>query len=270
MDDLRVGRIARVLRQRLRLRQVDVGARSGVGRDVVHRIEHGRIGGMTVRTLRAVFAAFDAEVVVIVRWRGGELDRLVDRRHAQLGGRFTTMVHHIGWGSAPEVTYSEFGERGAIDALAWNPATRTLLVVEVKTELTSIEETLRRHDAKCRLAPRIARDRFGWDAADVARVLVLADTRTNRRAVGRHEALLSRVYPVRGRELPRWFRRPAGSIGGLLFLTDSGDVGGSHGSAPIQRVRRARTGPERPHPAGNAAASKLLSADPSIGERRPD
>ena len=58
-----------------------------------------------------------------------------------------------GWLTAAEVTYSGYGERGSIDLLAFHPATRTLLVVEVKTEIASVEETLRRHDAKVRLAP---------------------------------------------------------------------------------------------------------------------
>jgi hypothetical protein len=40
------------------------------------------------------------------------------------------------------VTFSIYGERGSIDLLAWHSETRTLLVVELKSELTSIEETL--------------------------------------------------------------------------------------------------------------------------------
>ena len=74
-----------------------------------------------------------------------------------------------------------YGERGSIDLLAWHEASRTLLVIEFKTELTSIEETLRRHDSKVRLAPGIARERFGWDPAVDARLLVLPEDRTARR-----------------------------------------------------------------------------------------
>ncbi|HEY4190087.1 MAG TPA: hypothetical protein VGM28_06685, partial [Candidatus Limnocylindrales bacterium] len=54
-----------------------------------------------------------------------------------------------------------YGERGSIDILAWHAATRTLLIVEVKTEIASAEEMLRRHDAKVRLGPAIGRERFG-------------------------------------------------------------------------------------------------------------
>ena len=48
-----------------------------------------------------------------------------------------------------------------VDLLAWQRATRTLLVVEIKTVLASSEEMLRRLDTKTRLGPIIAR-RFGW------------------------------------------------------------------------------------------------------------
>lgn len=145
------------------------------------------------------------------------------------------------WTSKPEASFSSFGERGSIDALAWNPGTRTLLVIEVKTELTSIEETLRRHDVKTRLAPSIARERFGWDAVDVARVLVLPDDRTIRRQVERHDEILRRAYPLRGVELSRWLDAPSGAVSGLLFLSIDDGVGARQRLAPVSRVRRSRT-----------------------------
>jgi hypothetical protein len=58
------------------------------------------------------------------------------------------------------VSYSVYGERGSIDLLAWHPAIRTLLVIEVKTEVSSVEAMLRKHDEKVRLAPRVAAERF--------------------------------------------------------------------------------------------------------------
>lgn len=156
-------------------------------------------------------------------------------------------IESEGWSSQPETSFSSFGERGSIDALAWNPRTRTLLVVEVKTELTSIEETLRRHDVKVRLAPAIARDRFGWDVAAVARLLVLPDDRTIRRQVERHDEILRRAYPVRGWELKRWLSAPEGAVSGLLFLPDADEVGVRRRLAPISRIRPPNGGPKRPN-----------------------
>jgi hypothetical protein len=133
------------------------------------------------------------------------------------------------------VTYSIYGERGSIDILAWHEASRTLLVVEVKTELVSIEETLRRHDAKVRLGRRVAEERFDWRPASVARLLVLPNAATARRRVQRHAAVLDRAYGARGDALRRWLVTPAGAVGGLLFVSLTRDASG--GRRPVARKR---------------------------------
>jgi hypothetical protein len=163
----------------------------------------------------------DADLVLVVRWRGGDLDRILDERHARLGAQFVRRLEELGWTVHPEVTFSIYGERGSIDLLAWHSETRTLLVVELKSELTSIEETLRRLDVKIRLAARIAAQRFGWRARDVARILVLPDDRTSRRRVEAHRGLLERAFPSPPSEVRRWLRRPSRSIAGVLFVSDS-------------------------------------------------
>jgi transcriptional regulator with XRE-family HTH domain len=245
VDDSRVGRIARVLRQRLGLRQADVAARAGLSREPITRVERGALEGLTVRSLRRIFRVFEAEAIVLVRWRGGELDRIVDRRHAALGGRIVGILDGRAWGMTPEVSFSEYGERGSIDLLAWHSASRCLLVVEVKTELTSIEETIRRHDVKTRLAPKIARERFGWDAGTVSRLLVLPDDRTARRRVEQHDAILRRAYPDRGWAVRRWLNAPAGSLSGIWFLSDAAGRDRRHTAAPRVRVRSASNRPLR-------------------------
>ena len=126
-----------------------------------------------------------------------------------------------GWSVQPEVSHSVYGERGSIDLLAWHEATRTLLVIELKTEITSIEETLRRHDSKVRLAPGIARERFGWDPAVISRLLVLPEDRTARRRIEEHRATFRRVYPLANAAVKRWLSDPQGSMAGILFLPDT-------------------------------------------------
>jgi transcriptional regulator with XRE-family HTH domain len=221
MDDLQIGRIARILRQRIGLRQSDVAARAGCSQSEVSLLDRGRIAAMSLGRLRKLFAVFDADLVVYVRWRGGDLDRLIDSRHASLAERITQLLELAGWIVVPEVSYSTFGERGSIDLLAWHPATRTLLVIELKSELTSIEGTLRQHDVKVRLGPTIARERFGWDPAAVARLLVLPDDRTARRRVEQHRAVFARAYPQRSVAIRRWLQAPVGALGGILFLPDA-------------------------------------------------
>ena len=197
MEDIRIGRIGRALRRRQRLRQVDLGRRVGVSQGEVSLFERGRISGMPIRTIRRILAGVDAELVLTIRWPGGDLDRVLDEAHARLGERVVGMLQGDGWGVAiPEVSFSVFGDRGSVDILGWHPATRSLLVIELKSEIASIEETLRRHDVKLRLARRIALERFSWDAVSVARLLVLPEHRTIRRQAEDKAKLFQSVHPA--------------------------------------------------------------------------
>jgi hypothetical protein len=116
-------------------------------------------------------------VEVIARWRGGELDRLRNVRHATLASAVAGYLLSLGWQVSPEVSFAIYGERGWVDILAWHPPSRTLLVVEVTTELVDIHDTLGVLDRKARLAPKIAQER-GWRPTSVAAWLVVADGST--------------------------------------------------------------------------------------------
>jgi transcriptional regulator with XRE-family HTH domain len=223
MDDVRLGARFRILRHHLQLRQADAGARSGVSQDLVSLVETGRIEEVSVRALRRLARALGGDLRIELRFRGGELDRLMDEGHAALVGAVTKRLDELGWETRPEVSFAVFGERGSIDIVAWHPGSRTLLVIEVKTELTSLEETLRRHDAKVRLAAGVVAERFGWRIVRTARLLVLPDATTPRRQVSRHAAVLDAAYPLRGSALRAWLRAPSGSISGLAFLPPTSD-----------------------------------------------
>lgn len=140
----------------------------------------------------------------------------------------------------PEVSYSEYGERGSVDLLAWHAATRTLLVIEVKSQLGAIELTIRKLDEKARPAPVVAVRRFGWHAVRTARVLVLPEEMTVRRLVERHETTFHRAFPTRGRNVRRWLRSPDGVIGGLWFLSLSDGTRHRWSRNTRTRVRVAR------------------------------
>jgi transcriptional regulator with XRE-family HTH domain len=249
MDDLRLGRIARALRHRLGIPQREAGRRGQTSQDAVSRVERGRIDGMTVGHLRRILAVYDAELKPFVRWRGGDVDRLLDRGHADLSERTLQLLEAFGWTLMAEVSYSIFGERGSIDLLAWHDSSRTLLVIEIKTELASIEETLRRHDAKARLARGIAEERFSLPAQNVSRLLVLPDARTPRRHVERHTAMFAGSYPMRSWLLKRWLQDPSARMeslppraearpvsGGLLFLPMNDGMRGRRSASARKRV----------------------------------
>lgn len=150
------------------------------------------------------------------------------------------------------MSFAVFGERGSIDIVAWHAATRTLLVIEVKTELVSVEETLRRHDVKVRLAAAVVHERFGWQPRRVARLLVLPDGSTPRRHVERHRAVLGTAYPLRGAGLAAWLSSPEGSMAGLTFQPLTMQRRGAGTAVRRRRIRVARDGPETSSTTGPA------------------
>jgi transcriptional regulator with XRE-family HTH domain len=244
VDDLRVGRGLRRLRHRRTWTQEQVATRSGESQDSVSRVERGHLGDMPLRRVRAIAKALDAEVVVALRWRGGDLDRVMDEGHATLVGVVSALLEASGWVTRTEVSYSVYGERGSIDLLAWHSPTRTLLVVEVKTELTSVEATLRKHDEKVRLARQIVAERFGWQAGSVSRLLVLPDLSTPRRLVERHGRAMANAYPMRGVAVRAWMRAPGagGLTSGILFVSATQEARGRRGPISRKRVRQSRSG----------------------------
>jgi transcriptional regulator with XRE-family HTH domain len=233
MTDVQLGRRIRAVRQRLGWRQRDVATSAGVSQDLVSFIERGRLDRVSLTAVRRVAAALDAEMTLYFRWRGGDLDRILDEGHATLVGIVIRLLQSDGWLVKTEVSYSEFGERGSIDILAWHPRTRSLLVVEVKTELTSVEETLRKHHEKARLAPKVAREQFAWHARTTSRLLVLPDLSTPRRRVERHDPVLRVACPLRGTAVRSWLKAPAEPISGLAFVKP----GPSAGAISRKRVR---------------------------------
>ena len=185
---------------------------------LVSLLERGHLDRLSLASIRRIAHALDADLSLQVRWRGGDLDRLVDEGHATLVGVIVNTLKRAGWTIRIEASYSIYGERGSIDVLAWHPETRTLLVVEVKTELTNVEETLRKHDEKARLGRTIAEQHGGWQPARIARLLVLPDSATARRRVDRHGVALGLAYPRRGADARRWLRAPDSPASMLLFV----------------------------------------------------
>jgi len=240
MFDQRLGATLRAVRVRRSLRQIDVATRADVSRSTVSRLERGHVGELSLDTIRAVCAALDVRLDLVPRWRGGELDRLLNARHSAMHEGLASWLAGFApdWALVAEVSFSIYGERGVIDAIAWHPASRSLIVIELKTEIVDVQELLGTLDRKRRLAPGIVVDR-GWRPARVGVWLLVAEGVTNRRHVGRHQLTLRSVLPGDGRTMRAWLRAPTGPIAALSFLSYArpGNVRPSSGA--IRRVRRA-------------------------------
>lgn len=243
MDDLAFGRLLRVLRLRLGWRQRDVADRAGISLTSYSDIERGHIESVPFGKLRRVGAVLEVRVVLEPSWRGAAIDRILTSRHAAMAEAVTRMLIDAGWDVRPEVSFNHFGERGIVDLVAWHADSRTLLLVELKTELADINAVLGTTDRRRRLAATIAAP-FGWRPDRVAQWLVIAEGTTNRRRVADHRTLLRAAFAADGRAIRGWLKRPAAALSALWFLSDFAEGGLGRSHAPRLRVRASRASVE--------------------------
>jgi transcriptional regulator with XRE-family HTH domain len=241
MDDVRIGNTLRVIRIRKHLRQSDVARRAQVSRQLVGRLENGDAGRYPLDTTRAVAAALGVRLDVRPRYQGAELDRVLNAAHAHLHESVATHLGELdSWVWLPEVTFAHYGERGVIDILAWHPGTRSLLIIELKTELVDPQELVATMHRRVRLGRTIAAEQ-GWDAATVSAWVIVRFSRTEQRRVQRHGGILRRAFPSDGRVMRRWLREPHGTVAALSFWTDVTPGGLRQATPSAKRVRRPAT-----------------------------
>lgn len=184
------------------------------------KIEAALCGDVKIERVRRVLDALGGRARVTAWYNGATADRLLDERHAGILEQGIGLLGAWHWATLTEVTFNEYGDRGSIDLLAAHASTRHVLVGEVKASLGSLEETNRSLDVKVRLAPKIAKERFGWPPVAVSRVLIVPADRTIRRTIERHAQTFAAAYPARSREFKRWLRRPDGTIAAVWFVTE--------------------------------------------------
>src|SRR5471030_227689 len=108
MDDARLARLVRAIRQRRGWRQIDLARKASVGRTVISDVELGRLDGRTIATLRSILGVFGLSLEIGVRGGGSDGDRVIDARHSALLGACTTWLEDVGWRTRAEVSYSEW------------------------------------------------------------------------------------------------------------------------------------------------------------------
>lgn len=261
MYAIAMGRLLRMLRLRRDWRQSDVAEKAGISSSAVGRHESGVIGALSILERHA--AVFGLRVDVRVIGRAGSLIRLGDEEHARIVETVAAWFREHGFLTETEASFSEWGERGRIDLLAYHPATETLVIVEVKTQLLDLQDLFGSLSVKERLAATIA-ERRGWKVGRCVTVLGVANTAANRTVIREHPSLFadfgSRRLTIAGLRLGRriihWVR-PDGGAGPWL--------------AGRQRVSRQRAGRQRAisHPRGRAGSDSPEPADPG-GQLPPD
>jgi hypothetical protein len=259
--------------------QADIAAHTRVSASSISRLEGGAASEMTLRAIRTIAAAYGVRVDVIARWRGGDLDRLLSAHHSAMHESVSRWLARFpGWIFVPEATFSFGRETGIVDVLGWHPATRTTVVLELKTRIIDVNELIGVMDRRRRLASRMALER-GWlrphghadrqvaadgtrPRADEPRIVtwvLVADGATNRRRVAAHTDVLRRAFPAGHCDLRALLQDPARigrrvvapahgpgqqafggpeGVAGLSFFAYAHGAGARAALDPIHRVSR--------------------------------
>ena len=236
-----------------------------MSQSTVSLIERGHLADLTVATLRAVGRALDVWLPFEPRWRGAELPRLIDQRHADLTGQVVGALRQARWDVCVEYSFNWRGERGCVDVLAWRPDRRAVLVVEVKTQIVDVQELFSTLNRKRRIVPAIKASELGWPSFVVGCVVVLPESTRARFAVERHGPVFGSVLPARNIEVRHWLRDPTVPLAGIWFLRysdarSSTRVGGGATRIRVssraqlrvnpRSVREPRSGLAKPRPPG--------------------
>jgi transcriptional regulator with XRE-family HTH domain len=185
MDDLKLGRLLRMRRMRRGWRLEDVAQRCGLSTTTIARDESGAFG--SVQIVRRHAAALDLRIEWIAIGRGADVARTFDDEHAAIVEVLAAWLRALGFEVVTEASFSVYGERGRVDLVAFDAATGTIYLIEVKSELSDLGNLLGVVDVRERLASHLGRDR-GWVVAKPISIIAVADTQHNRDIVAAHPA----------------------------------------------------------------------------------
>jgi transcriptional regulator with XRE-family HTH domain len=208
------GRASGDTRLRLGLTLEAVAAAAGITASYLARIERGR-ANPTFDTVDRVAEALGLQLYLDVRppvFVGSPPMR--DLVHARCSAYVDRRLRDDGWSTAREVALVDGRYRGWIDLLAFDPATGTLLIIEIKTRLDDIGALERQLGWYERSAPELARDR-GWPAKSIRSVLLALATAEVERTLHANSDALSIAFPRRDEVL-----KPSVAAGRGLALID--------------------------------------------------
>jgi transcriptional regulator with XRE-family HTH domain len=186
----------------------ELARRAKLSRHVIDRIENGAVSP-SLETVARLFSTLriEAELVTRVPFAIGD-ERQRDPVHARCGAYVQRRLQIAGLLVEREVEVVGDRTSGWIDLLAFEPTTRTLLIVEVKTQLDDLGRIERTLGWYARLGSSAAR-RFRWRPRRVITwLLLLATEAVDDRLRANREALLE-AFPGRAPAMQRWTQEPA-------------------------------------------------------------
>lgn len=184
----------------LDLTQQTVADRAGVTRSYIARVERGD-ANPSIRRVEAIAEALGLEVDLAIRRPtiigGPRVRDVVHARGAAYVGR--RLISHR-WEVAREVEIVHGRSHGWIDLLAFDPRTRTLLVIEVKTLLDDLGAVERQLGWYERAAWDRARE-LGWEPRRVRSWLLVLASEEVERVLSANRPFVNAAFPVRAREM---------------------------------------------------------------------
>ena len=211
--------LCRSTRVRLRLTQQDLADRLGISRAYLAKIELGQ-ANPSMALVDRVAEALGIKVDLVVRTPTIIGDQQKDLVHARCSAYVDRRLRAAGWLTSREVEIVHQRSHGWIDILAFDPATRILIVIEVKTRLDDLGAIERQIGWYERSAFGVARG-LGWAPRRVTGWLLVLASDEVERSIRSNRELLSRAFPFRAREMAHILGRVEGSVVGRgLALVD--------------------------------------------------
>jgi transcriptional regulator with XRE-family HTH domain len=190
-----VARAVRETRLSFGWTQRDLAHRAHVSQSTICRIELGSVERLTIETAARVLGTLGIRAGLDLRppFVAGDR-RQRDAGHARCLGFVARRLERAGWIVRFEAEVAAGSARGWIDILAFRAADRTLLVVEVKTELVDIGGALRQlawYESQAWAAAR----RLGWRPARREVALLLLASAPNAARLRDNRTLLGPAFP---------------------------------------------------------------------------
>lgn len=209
---LQVGTSVRTLRSAIGWSQRELGRRAAVSQSMISMIERGELTDLTFSTASNLLKALGARLALTVDSPYlADRQRQRDPAHARIGAVVVARLRRADWETRSEVEVGGDRSRGWIDILAFHPASRALLVIEIKTEIHDfgqIERSLGWYEREASAAAR----RFGWRPARKIGCLLLLATVANDVRVAENRASIEAGFPLRAGDLEAVFGNE-GSVG---------------------------------------------------------
>ena len=204
-----VGAVIRAGRIEFGWSERELARRLGTNQRAIQRLESGRQRHINSHlasgalSLLGIPVSFDGN-----RFSGSTRVEQRDAVHARCCAYVVRHLRRRGWETRVEVEIGEGRFRGWIDVLAFRPADRALLVIEVKTRLDDAGRILRTLGWYTR-SSRVGAEALGWQPRRIVPTLLfLATAETDARLTAQRELIVDRL-PGGASDLASWLDDPA-------------------------------------------------------------